>query len=106
MERFRAALLSSLSAKVLMPVAATMIVLLALTAWTVNRLMTQQFQSEAARSLATADAVFQNSQRIFTDNLRARFRNMRNEPRFRALFQAGKLDPDHTATIRREIEDL
>src|SRR5438874_1331313 len=106
MERFRAALLANLSAKVLLPVVASMVVLLTVTAWTVNRLMTQQFQAEATRSLATADAVFQNSQKIFSQNLLVRFRNLRNEPRYRALLQAGNLEASHMETIRRAIEEL
>src|SRR6266404_6448071 len=87
MEKLRARFEISFSTKVLAPVIASMVVLLALTVWTVNRRLGQQFQTEAARSLATADAVFRNSQKIHRSNLLLRFRNLPNEPRWKAVFQ-------------------
>ena len=79
---------TSLRAKVLLPVVATMVLLLALTVWAVNHRLTQEFETDAARTLATADAVFRNSQKIRTHNLLLRYRNLPNEPRYKAVFQA------------------
>src|SRR4051812_5944597 len=77
----------SFSTKVLLPVIASMVILLAISVWIVNRRLGQQFQTEAARSLATADAVFRNSQKIHRNNLLLRFRNLPREPRWKAVFQ-------------------
>jgi signal transduction histidine kinase len=46
-----------------------------------------QSQAEAARSLATADAVFRNSQKIRNNNLLLRYLHVVNEPRYKAHFQ-------------------
>src|SRR5262245_16165142 len=96
-ERVRA----SFSTKVLVPVLASMVLLVATTAWLVNQRLTQQFQAEAARRLATADSVFRNSQKIHTGNLLFRFRNLPKEPRYRAAFQDADLP-----TLRAQIADL
>ena len=92
---------TSLRAKVLLPVVATMVLLLALTVWAVNHRLTQEFETDAARTLATADAVFRNSQKIRTHNLLLRYRNLPNEPRYKAVFQAA--DPP---TIRHLFAGL
>jgi signal transduction histidine kinase len=101
MERLRTAFRASFSTKVLVPVVGTMVLLMAITVWTLNRRLTQQFQSEAARSLAIADSVFLNSQKLHTKNLLLRFRTLMNEPRYRAAFQSG-----HVPTLRDQIKDL
>ena len=77
----------SLQTKVLLPVITVMVLLLAITIWLVNWRITQQLQTEAAQTLATADGVFKNSQRIRARNLLQRYRNVPNEPRYRAVFQ-------------------
>ena len=101
MEKLRTTLRTSFSTKVLVPVVGTMVLLMAITVWTLNQRLTQQFQSEAARSLATADSVFLNSEKLHTKNLLLRFRNLMNEPRYRAAFQSG-----HVPTLRDQIKDL
>lgn len=101
MEKIRARFQSSFSIKVLVPVVASMVLLLGLTVFTVNQRVTRQFQSEAARSLATAEAVFRNSEKIHTKNLLLRFHNLPKEPRYRAAFQSGDIP-----TLRDQIEHL
>ena len=101
MEKLRARFRASFSIKVLIPVVASMVLLLGLTVFTVNQRLTLQFQSEAARSLATAEAVFRNSQKIHTKNLLLRFHNLPKEPRYRAAFQSGDIP-----TLRDQIEHL
>ena len=101
MEKIRDRLAVSFGTKVLVAVITTMVLLLAMTVWTVNRRITRQFQTEAGRNLATADAVFQNSQRIFCKNLLLRYRNLVAEPRYRAAFQSRDLP-----TLRDQIKDL
>src|SRR4051812_30858320 len=91
----------SFSTKVLVPVAATMMLLVAFTAWTVNRLMTQQFQHEARLSLRSAEGVLKKSQKVALNSLRLRFHNLVNEPRYRAALQSGD-----ELTIRHQIESL
>jgi signal transduction histidine kinase/ActR/RegA family two-component response regulator len=92
---------ASFSTKVLVPVLASMVLLVATTAWLVNQRLTQQFQAEAARRLATADSVFRNSQKIHTRNLLFRFRNLPKEPRYHAAFQNADLP-----TLKAQIADL
>ena len=87
MEKIRARLAVSFSAKVLVPVVAVMVLLMAITVGTVNQRMTQQFEKEAAHSLATADKVFRHSHVSHTEELRLRYRNVSREPRYRAAFQ-------------------
>jgi len=101
MEKLRARLQFSFSTKVLLPVVTVMVLLLAVTVWVVNQRLTKEFQSEARQSLATADKVFRKSQDIRKNYLVSRYRNLRNEPRYRAVLQSG-----HMPTLRDEIRDL
>jgi signal transduction histidine kinase len=89
------------STKVLVPVVAVMVLFMAVEVGLVNQRLTHQFEAEAARKLATADAVFRNSQKIHRSNLLLRFRNLPNEPRYRAAFQSG-----HVPTLRAQIKDI
>ena len=101
MEKIQAFLKISFGTKVLLPVVTTMVVLLALFTWTVNQLITGQYETEAGRTLAQADTLFQNSQQILSKNLLLRFRNLPNEPRYRAALQSGD-----RPTILDQIKDL
>jgi len=101
MEKLRLRFQMSFSTKVLLPVVSIMGLLLAITVWNVNRRLNQQFQTEAARSLATADAVFRNSQKIRRNNLLLRYRNLPNEPRYKAVFQQA-----HPPTLKDLLQDL
>src|SRR5436309_2216969 len=101
MEKIQAFLKISFSTKVLIPVVTAMMLLVALTAWTVNRLMTQQFQNEAHLSLRSAESVLKKSQKIALNSLRLRFHNLVNEPRYRAALQS-----DDEITIRDQIEHM
>jgi len=87
--------------KVLVPVVGCMVVLMAVTVYVVNHRITQQFQSEAGKSLAAADAVIRNLQLVRTKNLLLRFQNLPNEPRWRALFQNGD-----APTLHQPLKDL
>ena len=87
MSRFRKFLAVSFRAKLLVPVILVMICLLAITAWIVDRSITRQFESEAARTLLRADEGFRDWRGNRQKNLLLRVGDLRNEPRFRALFQ-------------------
>src|SRR5207245_2398195 len=65
------------------------------------RRIARQFQQEAASNLATADAVFRNFLQFHTKELLLRYRNLPNEPRYKAAFQTG--DPP---TLRDLLADL
>jgi two-component system NtrC family sensor kinase len=91
----------SFSTKVLAPFVGVMVLLIAINVWIIDRRLTRQFQTEAARNLATADAVFRNSQRIHRANLLVRFRNLPSEPRYRATFQSGDVP-----TLKAQIKDI
>src|SRR6266853_4038057 len=101
MDKIQAFFKIDFSTKVLAPVIATMMAVVALTALTVNRLMTQQFQNEASISLRTAEWVLRKSQKTALNNLALRFHNLVNEPRYRAALQT-----EDEITIRHQIEDL
>ena len=91
----------SLQAKVLLPVFAMLVLVLGSTLWLVNQHIREEFRAGAAQSLATADAVFLNSQKIRIKNLLLHFRTVPNEPRFKAVSQLG--DP---ATFRALLAEL
>src|SRR5215467_5413010 len=101
MEKIQKFFKINFSTKVLAPVIATMMAVVAMTAWTVNELMTEQFENEAGLSLHTAEWVLRKSQKTALNNLGLRFRNLVNEPRYRAALQS-RDEP----TIRHQIEDL
>jgi two-component system NtrC family sensor kinase len=82
MEKLRAKFFMSFRAKVLVPVIAVMVLLLAVTVWVVNQHIATQAEADARESLATANAVFKNSRVIRDRNLFVRFRNLSKEPRF------------------------
>jgi signal transduction histidine kinase len=87
MEKLRDTLHVSFSTRVIVPVVATMVLLMAITVWILNNRVTQQFQGEAVRSLARADAEFQSARKARIRNL-AHLKNLANEPRYVALLQS------------------
>jgi two-component system NtrC family sensor kinase len=79
----------SLQAKVLVVVLAFLVLVPAITLWLVNRHVSRQVQDEARLTLETAEAVFRQSLEIRSRNLQVRYRNVVNEPRFKAVAQLG-----------------
>jgi signal transduction histidine kinase/CheY-like chemotaxis protein len=90
MSKLRDSLHVSFSTKVIVPVVATMMLLLAITVWIMNDRITQQFQEETVRSLARADAEFQSARKSRIRNL-ALLKHLQNEPRYVALLQSGNV---------------
>lgn len=101
MGHFRFLLNTSLRTKVLVPVIGCMVALIATTVFVVDQRVTRQFEQQAGETLTTANAEFLNLQQSRSEDLLLRFRNLPNEPRYRAAFQLG--DP---ATLRQPLEDL
>ena len=66
-------------ARVLIPVVTIMVLLLALTIWTVNRRFAEQVRLDAAFKLHTASSVFRHSQEMRKRNLLIRYRTVANE---------------------------
>ena len=93
----------SFQTKVLLPVLAALVLLPTVTLWIVNQSMTKQLDAEAHQNLNTAEAVFLNSLDIRARALVARFRNVVNEPRFKATAQLG--DPKTLNRFLRELLD-
>jgi len=85
MSRIRA----SFKGKVLLPVIAAMVLLVAVTMWLVNTRISEQLKAEAADRLITAEAVFKNCQKFRAKSVLERYRNVPNEPRFKAVSQLG-----------------
>jgi signal transduction histidine kinase len=98
MEKLRDTFQVSFSTKVIVPIVATMVLLMAITVWMVNHRLTEQFQDEAVRSLARADAEFQTARKARIRNL-VQLKKLRNEPRYKALLKSGD-----TATITHEFK--
>ena len=98
MEKLRAKIIVSFRAKVLLPVLAVMVLLLAVTVWVVNGRITQQVETETRNSLSTADAVFRELQLLRSKTRLLRFRNLPNEPRYREALQT-----PYPAIIRAQL---
>jgi len=73
--------------KVLLAVVGVMILLVAAAIFMVNHRLNQQLQIDTQQALTTAEAVFNNSQKIRAKNLLLRFRNIAHEPQYRAACQ-------------------
>jgi HAMP domain-containing protein len=91
----------SFQARVLIPVVTIMVLLVIVPMAMVSRRMSSQLEAGASEKLATADAVFKNLQSIRANNLLLRYRNVPNEPRFKAVAQ--KSDPE---TLRFLLDEL
>lgn len=89
MSKLRKYLAVSFRAKVLVPVITVMVLLLATMAVVINDRIADQFEREARRTLAAADDSFRQIQRSRTRSLMVRFRDLRNEPRFKQALQTG-----------------
>src|ERR1051326_8609041 len=89
MEKLRDTLHVSFSTKVVVPVVATMVLLMAITVSMVNYRLTEQFQDEAVRSLRRAGTEFQNARKNRARSLVERFKDLRNVPLYKALIQTG-----------------
>src|SRR5262245_47511177 len=99
--KLRTLMQASFLAKVLVPVIAVMVALLAITAWVLNERITGQFEVEARRALTAADEGFRDWQKNRAKNLLVRFSDLRNEPRYKAAFQTGD-----APTVRAQLNDL
>jgi len=91
----------SFQTKVLGPVLAFLILLPVVTVWLVDRHISEQARVEAQERLSTANAVFRNSVEIRARNLVSRYRNVVNEPRFKAV--ARLKDAQTTSGLLRDL---
>jgi signal transduction histidine kinase/ActR/RegA family two-component response regulator len=101
MDKIRASLQASFSTKVLVPLVVCMVVLMGITVWLVNELLTTQFQEAAARDLSSADGLVKNSQKNRARNFELRFRNLPREPRYKSTFQTADVP-----TVRALLDEL
>ncbi|MDB6041014.1 MAG: sensor signal transduction histidine kinase [Verrucomicrobiales bacterium] len=90
-----------LHTKVLLAMVGVIIILVAAILFTVNHRLNRQLQVDTKQALITAEAVFKNSQKINARNLFLRFRNIAQEPRYRAACQ--QQDP---RTLKPLLADL
>ena len=101
MERIKTALLLSFRTKVIVPVVAVMILLLAASMWLVDRQVTRQIQGDAAQMLLAADAMLKKWQETRAKDFSLRFYNIVKESRIQAVAKTG--DP---GTFRHLLDDL
>ncbi len=82
----------SFQVKVLIPVIAVMALLMAGTMWLVNRRIGEQLHKQAAEQLDTASKIFEKIQANRANVLVSKYRNLINEPRFRAVTEETDFD--------------
>ena len=75
----------SFQIKVLIPVIVVMALLMAVTMWLVNHRISEQLHKQAAEQLDTASKIFEKIQANRANVLVSKYRNLINEPRFRAV---------------------
>src|SRR5437868_6623587 len=101
MEKPKARFEVSFSTKVLVPVVTVMVLLLGLTVWLLNSRVRKQFETEARHRLAWADNSVRKSEELHIKNLLLRYHALPNEPRYKALFNAGD-----QPTVKQGLEEL
>ena len=62
-----------------------MVLLMAVTMWLVNRRISEQLHKQAAEQLDTAGKIFEKIQANRANFLAVKYRNLINEPRFKAV---------------------
>lgn len=92
MGRLKRTLLLSFRTKVIVPVVAVMVLLMATSMWLVNQRVTRQLETDAAKQLAADDALLRYVLQLRMDSLLATYRKAENEPRFKAL--SALFDPE------------
>ena len=110
MGRLKRTLLLSFRTKVIVPVVGVMVLLMATSMWLVNQRVTRQLEADAAKQLATDDALLRHFQQLRMSQLLASYRKAVNEPRFKALstlLEPGQSEFSEAAqsTIRRDLND-
>ena len=111
MGKLKRAILLNFRTKVIVPVVAVMILLMATSMWLLNGRVTRQLQSQAAEQLATADAVLGYAQKLRMGSLLASYRKVESEPMFKAhaaLFDSAQDGFSETAqkTVRGFLEKM
>lgn len=110
MGKFKRAILLSFRTKVIVPVMAVMVLLMAISMGLVNRRVTLLLRQEATKQLVAFDAVFKNLQEEREIQLLLRFRNVVKESRFKslAMLDTGRpgLSEDSRQTIRGVLFEL
>ncbi|HEX5221491.1 MAG TPA: ATP-binding protein [Verrucomicrobiae bacterium] len=91
MGKLKRAILLNFRTKVIVPVVAVMVLLMATSMWLINGRVTHQLQAQAAEQLATADAVLGHAQKLRMGSLLASYRKVESEPMFKA--HAALFDP-------------
>ncbi|HZQ46571.1 MAG TPA: cache domain-containing protein, partial [Verrucomicrobiae bacterium] len=90
----------SFQVKVLVPVVTVMVLLMAVTIWLVNRRVSEQLHEQAAEQLDTAGKIFEMMQANRANALVSKYRNLINEPRFRAVTERTDFE-----TVKQALTD-
>ncbi|MDB6129093.1 MAG: hypothetical protein JWM04_200 [Verrucomicrobiales bacterium] len=91
----------SFQTKILLPVILILVLLMGITTWFVAHRLTDQIETEARTKLATAESVFSYFRDLHRENLIARYQNISNEPKVRAIAQLG--DAPTTRSFFKEV---
>jgi signal transduction histidine kinase len=92
---------TGLRAKVLAPMIAVLVVMLAMTVWFVDYRLKKQIETDAREALSTEEVVFRKLQANHLNYLRLRFQSLANEPKYRSAL--GTLDFN---TIQKQLNSL
>jgi signal transduction histidine kinase len=92
---------AGLRAKVLVPMIAVLVTMLAMTVWFVDYRLRKQIETDALEALSTSDIVFRKLQVNHLNYLRLRFQSLANEPKNRSAF--GTLDFN---TIQKQLSSM
>lgn len=101
MVKLRAKLIVSFRGKVLFPMLAVMFLLLAVTVWVVDQRISSQMETEAKRTLATADRTFRSRQEGRTKELLTRYRILSRQPMYRSA-----LGQQHVPTLLHSLGEV
>jgi signal transduction histidine kinase len=102
---------ASFRTKVLVPVMVVMVLIVTISMWLANQQIQQQIQKSAGQQLKSAEAMLKITQQNREQELLRRYRDAKNEPRFKAatgMFDPApaELDPERQNTFMGLLDDL
>jgi two-component system, NtrC family, sensor kinase len=97
--------------KVLVPMIVVMVLIVTVAMWLANQQIKQQIQKSANQQLKSAEAMLKITQQNREKDLLRRYRDAKNEPRFKAatkMFEPGRteLNPEQQNTFMGILDDL
>src|SRR4051794_21011915 len=95
----------SFQAKILIPVIVFLALAPIFSSWVVQSRVSAQFERDANRKLVTAEQIFESSRDIRNQFLKARYRNLVQEPRFKSIAKLFS-ESDDRHGVRATMKEL